>query len=274
MRYDFSELMGRLKAVNFSGNEVDDFLGFGESYKEAVDAYNNQTRIIEKYLTNVYHIDTTNLLIIYGDPGIGKTFAVRSVIDGKLGIRNKYIRAKETATELYKNAYEYRNKNDTIILDDCDSIFDDPVQMNLIKAMTDSYPVRKVTYDSSFMNGVPKEFEYAGKVIILTNRKVNSNPDYDALISRAFSTTMSVNYFQKVCKSMDILIHKKDYRKDVDDIRRVWFICRFLWGNMKHFANEDYSLRTGDQIINNLKMLEDDIGMFVKEVQKMKVFKE
>ena len=160
------------------------------------------------------------LLMIAGDPGLGKTYEVEDLLKRDVGDGNyEAIGGKITPLELYKNLWKHNGK--ILLLDDIDVIFDNNVIVNLLKKATDSKEERWMDYASGVLSGeedeydeesededsdesaaiedekpskkkkkkekdgdkAPKRFLYTGKVIIITNRYFNQLPG--SLLSRA-----------------------------------------------------------------------------------------
>jgi hypothetical protein len=95
-----------------------------------------------------------------------------------------YITVKSSATPagMYVTLYNHRDK--TIIFDDCDSVFEDSVAINLIKAATDSSgkqidwnsarelktgQIFQTTAGKEVPEKAPKRFDFSGSVIVITN---------------------------------------------------------------------------------------------------------
>jgi hypothetical protein len=75
---------------------------------------------------------------------------------------------------MYKTAWNYRTG--TIIYDDSDGVFQDLTRLNLLKAMCDTKPVRRISWvkESAALvdeagEPIPQSFEFEGRVIFLSN---------------------------------------------------------------------------------------------------------
>lgn len=93
-----------------------------------------------------------------------------------------------------------------LVLDDCDAVFSDETSLNLLKAVLDSSPKRRVSYRkrAQWMEelDIPSSFEFRGSVVFCTNidfeasiRKGGGHAvHYEALIDRCLylSLTMRV----------------------------------------------------------------------------------
>ena len=128
-------------------------------------------------------------LILCGAPGVGKTFRVKKQLK-----ENGYsegdnlctIKGKCTARKLYLALYEYRDKNDIILIDDADSLVGpkaDENCINILKAALDSSTDpegRLVTYGIAGKlvdddgNEVPKKCYVKSGVIVITNYRAGA----------------------------------------------------------------------------------------------------
>lgn len=161
---------------------------------------------MESYVQNVI-LGLDVCALICGAPGVGKTYRIMQAIkkEGKRrGIDYEVIKGKATPMALYTLLHDYQKEGQLLIIDDADSIIKDDVMINLIKAATDSSDERIVAYASSAApiapeeklgmyddfeqdaKGIwryPKNFEYNGGVIIITN--MNAGQIDTAIRSRA-----------------------------------------------------------------------------------------
>ena len=162
--------------------------------------------LINKYIRGLASGFTKQkLLILAGDPGLGKTEEVEEVLNQVHGKDNwSFEKSKITPLEIYKALYE--NNGTTLVLDDIDDIFNNTVTINLIKTATDTGKERWLSYRSNVLSldeedefeeedekpkkrkprkkdDIPKKFLYTGTVIIITNLYFKKLPS--PLLSRA-----------------------------------------------------------------------------------------
>lgn len=267
----------RLDNINFSKQEekiatdtlrnlledssVKDIASLGKDYVKSVTEYNDQMSLFAKYIKSLCFHKSTNGLIIYGLPGLGKTYQVKSQLDyvteRNPQITYKYFKGKITVTQLYINAY--LNRNSILVFDDCDNVFTDVNCMNILKAMTDSYEHRLVSYSSpAIPQSIPKEFEFRGKVIIITNQDLADNPHMDALTSRMLPVTVEITQDQAIAKSIDNILTNPAFDK-----RAAIIIARFIWENREVFATGKYSLRTSQQLLQIYELMNYDYDDFI-----------
>lgn len=116
------------------------------------------------------------LLMIAGDPGLGKTFEVEDLLNQKVGLGNyETIGGKITPLELYKNLWKHNGK--ILVLDDIDDIFDNTTSVNILKKATDSKPERWVDYASGVLSN--EEDEVDGMIDELENEDEEDGESID-----------------------------------------------------------------------------------------------
>jgi hypothetical protein len=140
-------------------------------------------------------------MVVTGPPGVGKSFGVENVIeknsvfDKLAGNRLRFSIEKGAASAigLYKLLYNYSDKSNVLVLDDCDTVLYDETSLNLLKAALDSSKKRRLSWntDSALLRreGIPDSFEFKGSVIFITNLKFDRvrgkiKDHLDAIMSR------------------------------------------------------------------------------------------
>jgi len=149
-------------------------------------------------------------LVITGMAGMGKTHIVKQTLED-LGLTesNEFVhfKGRATAAGLYITLYE--NSDKIVILDDCDSVFKDDDAVNILKGALDSYDTRKISYitsrelKDSYQNPVPRQFEFTGRVIFISN--IPQSKIDDAIKSRSFVQDISMNT-EQVFQRMEQLL--------------------------------------------------------------------
>ena len=124
-------------------------------------------------------------MIVTGPPGVGKSFGVEKVLskhdvfadiadDQKLK-KYEVVKGAMSAIGLYSKLYEFSDKKCILVFDDCDSVLQDELSLNILKAALDSGKKRMIHWntDSRLLRseGVPNSFEFKGGAIFITNIK-------------------------------------------------------------------------------------------------------
>lgn len=147
--------------------------------------------------------------IIYGPAGVGKTFEVEQKLAAQPdSLYVDIIKGTCTAAGLYHALFHAR-KNGIIVLDDCDTVFDDEQTLNILKAALDSTQKRVISWRkrSSWIVDVheddidaesdelPRSFEFKGGLILLTNIDFQAKMDSGNKSSAHFKALMSRSLF-------------------------------------------------------------------------------
>ena len=142
-------------------------------------------------------------LIISGPAGVGKSHGVEkrlskhnilaSLSDQELPYT--VIKGAMSPIGLYKALYKYKDAGKVVVFDDCDTIFEDTLMLNILKAALDSKAKRTICWNTESRvldrEGIPDRFDFEASAIFLTNidfETVRSNklrPHLDALTSRS-----------------------------------------------------------------------------------------
>jgi len=124
-------------------------------------------------------------MIVTGPPGVGKSFGVEKVLskhdvfadvanDSKLK-KYEVVKGAMSAIGLYSKLYEFSDKKSILVFDDCDTVLQDELSLNILKAALDSGKKRMIHWntDSRLLRseGVPNSFEFKGGAIFITNIK-------------------------------------------------------------------------------------------------------
>jgi len=122
-------------------------------------------------------------LIVTGPPGVGKSFGVEeeltksSLFGDMAGSRRKYevVKGAMTPLGLYAKLYEYSDKGNVLVFDDCDSVLMDDLALNILKAALDSGKKRMIYWNAESAKlrneGIPDKFEFKGSACFITNIK-------------------------------------------------------------------------------------------------------
>ena len=157
------------------------YFGFIENIKtnalDAVENFKNKIRMVREGFANA--------AICVGRGGIGKTYTITEILEGS---NYRLVKGNVTPVEFVNLLYEENKADRILVFDDCDSVLDvsNVTMLNLLKAATDSSEKRTINYLSASSTVKCKEFEYVGKIIIVSNRKFNpENPHEKAILTRS-----------------------------------------------------------------------------------------
>lgn len=144
-------------------------------------------------------------LIVTGEGGLGKTHSVMQVVSEKGLEKSEYVVFKgySTARGLYNSLYD--NNGKVIIFDDCDSILEDKVALNILKSALDSYENRAISWMARMSRGdvYPQQFDFTGQIIFISNKNLASIDD--AILSRSLTVDLSMTSSEKIERMDHIL---------------------------------------------------------------------
>ena len=153
-----------------------------ESDEEIVERLRSRFQVLQD-MTQAVKAGTVRAMIVTGPPGVGKSFGVEEVLSRQdlfntLGNRKpKYeiVKGAMSALGLYSKLYEFSDKGNVVVFDDCDSVLLDDLSLNILKAALDSSKKRTIAWntDSRLLRqeGVPDKFEFKAGAIFITNIK-------------------------------------------------------------------------------------------------------
>ena len=135
-----------------------------------------------KDMTKAVKKGDVRAMIVSGPPGVGKSHGVEEVLDRykmmeQLGAEKKYevIKGAMSPIGLYCKLYKMSAKGSVVVFDDCDSIFQDELSLNILKAALDSKKTRRIHWNTDSFKlrneGVPDSFKFEASAIFITNLK-------------------------------------------------------------------------------------------------------
>ena len=146
----------------------------------------------------------SNALFVAGRGGIGKTYTVEKIL-GDIGLADGQGYFKNTGTASAAGIYSllFKHQNEIVFFDDSDDALKDQESRNMFKAATDTKKVRKLVWNKMGKNVVepddyedpqeliddgkiPRFFEFTGKVIFISNLKMDKLDPDGAIRTRAF----------------------------------------------------------------------------------------
>ena len=210
-------------------------------------------------------------MIVVGPPGVGKSYGVEyqlekaGMFDQISGKKIKYqvIKGAMTPIGLYCTLYKNSDPRNVLVFDDCDSVFQDDVALNILKAALDSGKKRRICWnsDSSMLRreGVPDAFEFKGSAIFITNLK------FDHLKSKKLQDHLEA--LQSRCHFLDLTLDTT--RDKILRIRQI-----FRKGDL--FQDYDFTPEQGEEIVqfmqdNHAKLREISLRMALKLADLTKI---
>jgi hypothetical protein len=148
-----------------------------ERMRERFEMLNEMTKAVKK--------GDVRAMIVSGPPGVGKSHGVEEVLQRyktveALGGSKKYevVKGAMSPIGLYCKLFKYADKDNVLVFDDCDSIFDEPLALNILKAALDSKKTRTIHWNTDSFKlrneGVPDSFKFEGSCIFITNLKFDN----------------------------------------------------------------------------------------------------
>jgi DNA-binding NarL/FixJ family response regulator len=134
-------------------------------------------------MTQAVKAGTVRAMIVTGPPGVGKSFGVEEVLSrqdlfnalGNKKPKYEIVKGAMSAIGLYSKLYEFSERGNVVVFDDCDSVLLDDLSLNILKAALDSSKKRTISWntDSRMLRqeGVPDRFEFKAGAIFITNIK-------------------------------------------------------------------------------------------------------
>ena len=156
-----------------------------ETDEEIIDRMRERFDMLED-MTKAAKKGDVRAMIVSGPPGVGKSYGVEKVL-GKhdliadiAGAPRKYevVKGAMSALGLYCKLFNFADKDNVIVFDDCDSVLLDDLSLNILKAALDSKKSRRINWNTDSFKlrneGVPDSFEFKGSAIFITNIKFDN----------------------------------------------------------------------------------------------------
>ncbi|MEW4570094.1 hypothetical protein AB1L88_19690 [Tautonia sp. JC769] len=194
-------------------------------------------------------------LVVIGRGGTGKSSLVREHFSKEMA---GWKVGRISAIKFYLHLYG--NVDRPIILDDAPNIARDLALAGLLRQLCETRPVKTVSWDtqSRLLKDIPTEFETRSRLILITNKWMDSHPEVEALETRC-----SLIRYEPSVESL----HER--ARDMSGVERVvWdYVGAAIREGRVHRVNlRDYILATEDYRIGvdwkgplEAKFLPDDI---------------
>jgi hypothetical protein len=156
-----------------------------ESDEEVVERMRERFNMLED-MTRATKKGDVRAMNVSGPPGVGKSFGVEKVLGkhdliatlGDRPAKYEVVKGAMSAIGLYAKLYQYADKDNVIVFDDCDSVLLDDLSLNILKAALDSKKTRRIHWNTDSYKlrneGIPDSFEFKGSAIFITNIKFDN----------------------------------------------------------------------------------------------------
>lgn len=239
-----------------------------ETDDEVLDRLNENFEILDHMVNSVLY-GTVTSLVVSGPAGVGKSHNIHAAVSNYAmtkgygttsgSISNELfdvVKGSMTAFHLYKKLYEYKDRDNVLVFDDCDSIFFDDDSLNLLKGAMDSTLERKVGWYSENRTlkeeGIPTSFIFRGSIIFITNldfEKISEGsklkPHLNAIESRAMYLDLEMSSTrEKAIRIQDVAYNHNLFGHNdiaIEDLQ-VDALMRWIYKNRDNF--KDLSIRT------------------------------
>lgn len=154
-----------------------------------------------KFYIEMFRDGNTDLLVIEGDGGIGKSFMVDDMMKE---IPHLKILSHVTPLELYCQGYSHRDV--PLVFDDTDCLIQNPLHVSLLKQFSETSKYKEIQYQTTSEilkeRNVPLKYTTRSRVLIITNDFRYITKHVKSLINRGFHVKFlpSLEEIMKVIK--------------------------------------------------------------------------
>ena len=170
---DASEKLGaKYKKIRVMVNDYE-YVGVEQPVKKRETDEQIISRIEERFeildeMTRATVNGDVRAMIVTGPPGVGKSFGVEreleksGLLDDLAGRPRKYevVKGAMTPIGLYCKLYEYSDKNNVLVFDDCDSVLMDDLSLNILRQ-------HSIAASAELFIGMPTVTNFAMKVCLI-----------------------------------------------------------------------------------------------------------
>jgi len=236
-----NQMISQAKVVTRKNGRKTQFRWVSNESAEHSSATNSKCSVPELFdsvesLVNMVGNEKTPSALVTGTAGIGKTYLVMKALEA-CGVDAVVIKGHSSPLGLFEMLYE--NNGSTIVFDDCDSIFDNEISVNILKAALDSYDKRTISWlgrGIGEQSETPNTFDFTGRIVFI------SNLDQSKIDESVKSRTLCINLAlsrREITERMSEILEKVETNVPLTEKQEV---LAFLHEHRDEF--DQYNLRT------------------------------
>jgi hypothetical protein len=184
-------------------------------------------------------------MIVVGPPGVGTSYGVEYQLEkaglfdkiGNRKVKYEVVKGAMTPIGLYCTLFKHSDARNVLVFDDCDSILQDDLALNILKAALDSGKKRRIYWnsDSAMLRreGVPDAFDFKGGCIFITNLK------FDNLQSKKMKDHLEA--LQSRCHFLDLTLNT---------MRDKFLRIKQIFRQGQLFNDYEFSPEKGEEILS------------------------
>ena len=228
-----------------------------ETHEERVERITRQYATLSRLAARIIDGQLPSL-IVSGPPGLGKTYTIEQQLEAS-GTEVDAIRGTISAAGLYIALWNMA-EGGVVVLDDCDSVFDTPEALNILKIALDSSEKRIISWRkrASWLEDldIPDSFEFKGSIVFATNidfeaqmqKGSKMSVHYKALMDRSLYLSLTLRSIEDyLVRIHQVCIDEGHFEKRGLDIYDALDTMTFIRSNANRFYT--LSIRSALQVV-------------------------
>ena len=230
-----------------------------ETDEETVERLRERFEMLED-MTRATKKGDVRSMIVSGPPGVGKSFGVEKVLGkhdliatlGDKPPKYEIVKGAMSAIGLYCKLYNFADKDNVLVFDDCDSVLLDDLSLNILKAALDSKKTRRIHWNTDSFKlrneGVPDSFEFKGSAIFITNIKFDNvkskklRDHLEALESRCHYIDLTIDTLREKLLRIQQIVKDGMLNSYALPQETQTEVVQYIWDNKRRLR--EISLRT------------------------------
>lgn len=156
-----------------------------ETDDEIMERIGERFEVLED-MTDAAIMGNIRSMIVVGPPGVGKSYGVEQQLEkaslfdliANRPLKYDIVKGAISPIGLYAKLYKFSDPGNVLVFDDCDSVFNDELSLNILKAALDSGKKRRIHWNSdSHMlrrEDIPDSYDFKASIIFITNLDFNN----------------------------------------------------------------------------------------------------